>query len=100
MELINKDYPEFGYTVRYQVDGDKVTWSVFPQGTETSLMMGEFDSKDFYRSTFSMYNSNMEENTYESLFYLYFENIKLECIKLVEGVDFNETEVEEIQEEI
>lgn len=105
MEIINKKYPEFGYSVEYRLikdlmrsennkPGVDIEWTVRNEDGDY-LMNGLFKSNDYYRSTFNLPVSNMEENVYESLFYLYFENIKLECISLVEDKD-----VEDIEEEM
>lgn len=94
MEVINKNYSEFGFSVRYTILEDKkIDWEVTNEDGDL-LMTGKFDSKDFFKSKFTIVPSNIEENTYESLFYLYFENIKLACIDIVEDEG-----VEEIDEE-
>lgn len=97
MEIINKSYPEYGYNVEYRLIKDllrseknkpglDIEWTVRNEDGDY-LMNGLFKSNDYYRSTFNLPVSNMEENIYEILFYLYFENIKLECIALVEDED-------------
>jgi hypothetical protein len=86
MENVVKQYPEFGYTVEYQIDGKTINWTVKDEGDET-IMVGVFKSDEFYRSTFTIPSSNITENMYENLFYLYFENIKLVCIEVVEEDD-------------
>ena len=85
---IIKMYPEFGLTVKYIPDDEVISidWVVSDADGEL-LMSGRFDSTDFYKSTFTIYPSNLEENIYENLFYLYFENIKLACIEMVEFKD-------------
>lgn len=94
MEIINKEYPEFGFNVRYEILPDgKIDWEITNEGDEV-VMMGKFSSKDFFQSTFTLLHNNVEENMYESLFYLYFENIKLECISLVEDKDVEDIEGE------
>lgn len=88
------DYPEFGYKVTYHTDdSETIEWEV--RDTEDrGLMLGSFYSDNYYRSTFNMI-SDVTENTYESLFYLYFENIKPKCIDIVEFKDINNTEIDE-----
>jgi hypothetical protein len=92
-DIIMKD-PEFGYTVRYALSEDSIDWEVSNEDGDV-LMIGKFDSKDFYRSTFTLVPSNVEENVYENLFYLYFENVKLKCIEMIEDKN-----IEDIEEEI
>lgn len=96
MEIINKEYPEFGYNVRYALEDGVIDWEVSSADGEL-LMTGKFTAKDFFQSKFTLVPSNIDENTYESLFYLYFENIKLACIDLVE--DEQVEDIEEINEE-
>lgn len=85
------EYPEFSYKVWYRSkDSEIIEWSVSDESDDL-LMEGVFKSNDYYRSTFNIIPSKLEENTYESLFYLYFENIKLKCIDIVE---FREDESE------
>lgn len=93
-----KMYPEFGLSVKYTPDEDMVyiDWVVLDADGDI-LMTGRFDSKDYYKSTFTVVPSNIEENIYENLFYLYFENIKLTCIDFVE---FKEESSEELVEEM
>lgn len=93
MEVINKQYPEFGYNVRYNLNStDKIIdWEVATEDGDI-LMTGRFTAKDFFMSKFTLVPSNVEENVYENLFYLYFENIKLECIELVEDKDVEDIE--------
>jgi len=92
MSNINKidttiDYPEFGYKVKYySEDSLVVDWTVMDENDDL-LMTGVFDSKDYYKSVFNIVVSKLEENVYENLFYLYFENIKLKCIDIVEFRD-------------
>lgn len=104
METIKKHYPEFGYSVEYKFKEDfsraekgkpgmDIDWLVLDDDGNY-IMSGVFKSHDYYRSNFNLPIANMEENVYESLFYLYFEEIKLECIRLVEDIDSNETEVD------
>lgn len=110
METISKKYPEFGYLVEYRITEDLLRSENNKPGIDIEwvvrndegdyLMSGVFKSNNFYKSSFNLPISNMDENIYESLFYLYFEEIKLECIRLVEDVDVNETEVEIDYEEI
>lgn len=89
MSNVNKidttiEYPEFNFKVWYfSEDSIDVEWRVWDMD-ENLLMTGNFYSKDFYRSRFTIVPSNIEENVYENLFYLYFENIKLKCIDIVE----------------
>jgi hypothetical protein len=82
-DIIMKD-PEFGYTIRYTPSEGFIDWEVSNEDGDV-LMIGKFDSKDYYKSVFTLVPSNVEENIYENLFYLYFENIKLKCIDMVEG---------------
>jgi len=96
MEVINTNYPEFGYAVRYTLNEGIIDWEVTNEDGDV-LMTGKFSSKDSYQSKFTIIPSNIEENVYESLFYLYFENIKLACIELVE--DKNVEDIEELDEE-
>jgi hypothetical protein len=85
MENVVKQYPEFGFTVTYMPSSDFkiIDWEIRDESDEL-LMTGKFHSDNFYRSTFTLIPSNIEENVYENLFYTYFENIKLECIEFVE----------------
>lgn len=102
MEVISKKYPEFGYSVEYRITEDLLRSEKGQPGKDIDwlavdedgnyLMSGKFKSNDYYRSTFNLPISNMEENTYENLFYLYFENIKLECIRLVEDENVEDIE--------
>lgn len=86
--------PEYGYTIRYDQEEGNINWEVSnPDGD--LLMVGKFSSKDFYQSKFTLVPSNVEENVYENLFYLYFENIKLACIEMVEDKN-----IEDIEEEM
>lgn len=96
MENIKKYYPEFDFTVTYNVNNEdkEISWEVIQSHEGDLLMTGKFISKDFYRSKFNLIPSNIEENMYESLFYLYFENIKVECIELIE--DKNIEDIEEL----
>jgi len=98
MEKISKKYPEFGYTVEYgilsdfskskkNIPGKIIEWTVLDDNGEY-IMKGVFTAEDFFQSKFTLVPSNVEENVYENLFYLYFENIKLECIALVEEIDY------------
>lgn len=97
MARVIKEYPEFGYSVEYKMSDDlsgskngsplkEIDWIVRSSDGEY-LMSGKFKSDNYYRSTFDLPISNMEENMYENLFYLYFENIKLDCISMVEEGD-------------
>lgn len=92
---ITKEYPEFGFKVWYNgINDTDIEWEVHDMD-DNMLMTGVFYSKDFFQSTFNIIPARLKENIYESLFYLYFENIKLECITLVEDEDV-EVEDEEI----
>ena len=99
MSDIIKAYSEFGYTVRYTPDEDTVTidWEVSNADGDV-LMTGSFDSNEYYKSTFTIIPSNVDENTYETLFYLYFENIKLECIAMVEHHIEEEKDIMSLEE--
>jgi hypothetical protein len=90
MAKIIKVYPEFNnYSVEYSVEDDQIDW-VVTSADGDYLMHGVFKSKDFYKSVFDLPISGMAENMYEELFYLYFENIKLACINIVEDKDADE----------
>jgi hypothetical protein len=88
MGVITKVYPESGYTVKYELDSSTqaIGWVVSNDDGDV-LMIGNFNGKDFYQSKFTLVPSNVDENVYETLFYLYFENIKVECIEMIEGED-------------
>jgi len=92
-DSIVKQYPEFlnGCSVRYLIADKIVDWEVLTSDEEV-IMIGKFSSKDFFSSKFTLIPSNIDENTYESLFYLYFEVIKLTCIDLVEDADVEDIE--------
>lgn len=84
---ITLQYPEFGYKVHYTAeDLSKIDWVVYDEDDNIAIT-GSFYSADFYKSTFNVVQSNIPENKYENLFYLYFENIKLKCIDFVEYED-------------
>lgn len=95
VDKFEKAYEEFGYKVEYTISEDttEVGW-VIRDTNDDLLMHGLFKSKDYYRSSFNVIPADLAENVYESLFYLYFENIKLECIALVEDEDVEESEEE------
>src|SRR4030042_4913463 len=79
-------YAEFGYKVKYYSEDSKtVDWQVTSTADDELLLTGVFNSDNYYRSTFSLLPSKVSENTYETLFYLYFEYIKLYCIDIVEA---------------
>jgi hypothetical protein len=87
--------PEFGYHVHYFTEDSKtIDWEVL-EGDEV-LMKGVFKSDDFYRSEFNIIPNKLEENVFETLFYVYFEYIKLKCIDIVEFREpLENTELEE-----
>ena len=99
MDKFTKEYPEFGYKVEYEIrrEAGMISWSVEdPNGDK--LMDGMFKSENHYQSNFTIFPSYIEENIYENLFYLYFENIKLTCIELME--DENVEDIEELNENL
>lgn len=78
-------YREFDLSVRYFEDDDNIINFEVENRDEEILMVGKFLTDNYYRAVFQVYVTNIEENLYENMFYLYFENIKVKCIEIVEN---------------